>query len=84
VTNNILTFPKNAETIKLLLEQHIDPTIFETPFLDNITKSISHIRKTHGSLTKTHIKPIIQLLEHDWLPSDIPILLPEPFIIKEN
>jgi hypothetical protein len=84
VNATILLFPKNRETKNLLTEQNINPDDYDEGFLNNITESVRCIRRTHGSLIKSHIKPIIELLEHHWIPSDIPVILPEPFIIKEN
>ena len=43
-----------------------------------IKEAISAVRKTHGVFLELHFNAVIQLLAHDWLPSDIPVLLPAP------
>lgn len=43
-----------------------------------VKEAIAAIRKTHGLFEYRLFEPVIELLAHDWLPSDIPILLPAP------
>lgn len=71
----VIVFPAYNEVDLLLKKYHIvDSDIDKTLVKD----AIIAIRKTHGVFQERHFKAVIQLLEHQWLPSDIPVLLPAP------
>lgn len=66
----------------LIVENNLVIEEFSNEMLVEIEHAISAIRKTHGLFETRHFKPILTLLDHDWLPEDIPVLLPEaPFMV---
>jgi hypothetical protein len=71
----VIAFPEYTEVDLLLKKYKIVDSDVEKPL---IKEAISAIRRTHGVFEYRLFEPLIQLLEHDWLPSDIPILLPAP------
>jgi hypothetical protein len=71
----VIAFPKYNE-VDFLLSKYNSSDIDIDKSL--VREAILEIRKVHGLLNETHFTAIIQLLEHQWLPSDIPVLLPEP------
>lgn len=70
---NVITFPMYREVNFLLRKHNITN---ETVSKALIRETLSEIRKTHGKFNESHFKTVLQLLSHDWQPSDIPILLP--------
>jgi len=71
----VIAFPKYIEVDSLLMKYNIIDSNVEKKL---IKEAISAVRKTHGAFQERHFMSIIQLLAHDWLPSDIPVLLPAP------
>jgi hypothetical protein len=41
-----------------------------------IYETILNIRRKKGAFNQSHFKAILKFLEFEWLPQDIPILLP--------
>jgi len=71
----VIAFPKYIEVDSLLMKYNIIDSNVEKKL---IKEAISAVRKTHGVFLELHFNAVIQLLAHDWLPSDIPVLLPAP------
>lgn len=71
----VTAFPEYTE-VDLLLKKYgvVDSDVDKAL----VKEAIAAIRRTHGVFEYRLFEPLIQLLEHDWLPSDIPILLPAP------
>lgn len=72
---SVIAFPEYFE-VELLLKRYsvkdnnIDKSL--------IKAAIFEIRKTNGLFEEHRFMAVIELLEHDWLPTDIPVLLPSP------
>ncbi len=77
----ILNFPRHYEIRKLMVEHNLAVGDFSNEILTEIEQAILAIRKTHGLFDITHFKQILRLLDHDWLPEDIPVLLPPPSFV---
>ncbi len=72
---SIIVFPELFE-VELLMKKY---GIKENDIDKQLVKlAITEIRKTHGVFQERHFKAVVQLLAHDWLPTDIPVLLPPP------
>lgn len=71
----VITLPEYKEVDLLLNKYNIIDSDVDKLL---VKKAIAAIRRTHGVFEYRLFEPLIQLLEHDWLPSDIPILLPAP------
>jgi hypothetical protein len=76
----IINFPKHNEVKKLMQAKKINSEDYSDEMLTSIEQAIFAVRYTHGLFEPRRFNAVITLLEHDWLPSDIPFLLPEPFI----
>ncbi len=74
----IIDFPRHYEVKMLIAENNLVIEEFSNEILVEIEHAISAIRKAHGLFNTSHFKPILEFLEHDWLPEDIPMLLPQP------
>ncbi|WP_019030063.1 hypothetical protein [Colwellia piezophila] len=72
---SVIAFPRYCE-VELLMNRYgiknndIDKQLVKV--------AITEVRKTHGVFQERHFKAVVQLLAHDWLPTDIPVLLPPP------
>lgn len=64
-----------------MVEHNLTIDDFSSEVLIEIEQAISAIRKTHGLFDAKNFKQILRLLEHDWLPEDIPVLLPPPSFV---
>jgi len=64
-----------------MVEHNLTIDDISSEVLVEIEQAISAIRKTHGLFDTRHFKPILTLLDHDWLPEDIPVLLPPPSFV---
>ncbi len=71
----VIEFPEYTEVDLLLNKYNITDSDVDKAL---IKEAIGAIRRSYGVFEYRLFKPLIQLLEHDWLPSDIPILLPAP------
>jgi hypothetical protein len=71
----VIAFPKYIEVDFLINKYNLTDNIIDKTL---IREAIAEIRKVHGLFQEHHFNAVIQLLEHDWLPSDIPVLLPCP------
>ena len=80
MSGKIIYFPKYNEVKKLMQANNMNSENYSDEMLISIEQAIFSVRKTHGRFDARHFNAVITLLEHDWLPSDIPVLLPEPFI----
>ncbi len=69
----IIEFPLYREVDSLIIQYNLSDEKLDKPL---VREAIFEIRKTHGIFREHHLSIIIQLLNHDWLPSDIPVLLP--------
>jgi hypothetical protein len=72
---NVIAYPQFIEVDSLLNKYQITDVSIDKSL---IREAIFEIRQTHGVFQKNQFKAVVSLLEHDWLPSDIPVLLPEP------
>lgn len=77
----IINFPRHYEVKKLIVKHNLAIEEFSNEMLVEIEQAILAIRKTHGLFDTKSFKPILTLLEHDWLPEDIPVLLPPPSFV---
>jgi hypothetical protein len=73
---NIIHFPKFREIEKLCTVNKIDFTLLSNEQREMIYETILNIRRKKGAFNQSHFKAILKFLEFDWLPQDIPILLP--------
>ncbi len=71
----VIAFPEYNEVDLLLKKYNIIDSDVDKAL---VKEAIAAIRRTHGIFQERHFRAIVQLLEHDWLPSDIPVLLPAP------
>lgn len=71
----VITLPEYKEVDLLLNKYNIIDSDVDKLL---VKKTIAAIRRTHGIFQERHFEPLIQLLAQDWLPSDIPVLLPAP------
>jgi len=76
----IIYFPKYNEVKKLMKANTMNSENYSSEMLLSIEQTIFAVRKTYGRFDARHFNTVMTLLDHDWLPSDIPVLLPEPFI----
>jgi len=72
---NVIAYPQFVEVDFLLNKydqknKNVDKLQIKT--------AIAQVRKTHGVFQEQHFKAVVQLLANDWLPTDIPVLLPPP------
>ncbi len=72
---SVITYPQFVEVDFLLNKYHLKKVIVDKAI---IKESINCIRKANGTFEESHFKAVIQLLENEWLPNDIPVLLPPP------
>jgi len=78
----IVNFPQHYEVKKLMIEHNLAENDFSSEKLTEIEQAISAVRRTHGLFEPRHFNALITLLNHDWLPEDIPVLLPEPSLFN--
>ena len=78
----ILNFPRHHEIKKLITQNKLLGMNFTSQRLDELESAISCIRKTHGKFNPEHFEIVLKYIEHDWLPSDIPVLLPRPSALE--
>ena len=69
----VVAFPLYIEIDSLMSKYNITDDMLDKSL---VRKAIVEVRKVHGAFKEHHFCAIIQLLNHDWLPSDIPVLLP--------
>ncbi len=74
----VIAFPKYNEIDFLINRYRITDMSIDKSL---VREAIIEIRKVHGVFQKRHFEAVVQLLEHDWLPSDIPVLLPSPMCL---
>ncbi|MGK0270785.1 MAG: hypothetical protein ACI88H_001435 [Cocleimonas sp.] len=72
---NVIAYPQFVEVNFLLNKYDLKNNSIDKSL---IKSAITEVRKTHGVFQERHFKAVVQLLVHDWLPSDIPVLLPSP------
>lgn len=70
---NVIAFPQYIEVNELLRKHNV---VTDNIDKEHIRQTIDEIRQSHGVFQEKHFVTVLTLLSHDWLPSDIPVLLP--------
>ncbi len=74
---SVIAFPEFFEVDTLIKKYGIKDNDIDKQL---VKVAIAQVIKAHGVFQYRHFKAVVQLLANDWLPTDIPALLPSPTV----